>query len=715
MFQLNEDNSIYVTRGDVATISVSLVDGEGNPYLFTEGDVLRIKVFEKNNCASVVLVKDFGIVEETDKVELYLDERDTKIGGVISKPVDYWYEIELNPFSDPQTVIGYDEDGAKVFRLFPEGRDLEEHEYTEEEIPFIDKNLDLTSTRPVENQAVARAIIQIRTDISGLDELEARVNNLSTLENGSTTGDAELVDIRVGADGKTYTSAGESVRGQFISIDNEHTTRMTDIETSLGVISKVTHNGYLTVVDGKTVYKGLDDNKCVHTRKMACVEGQVFEYRGAGRNAAVSVIWYNNNTILSTASYESKGEFTSVTTPTGANYVVFASYCLNDETLVFEVNDPLKENSIPNLRAELNKTIKTYSENLYNFANTVEGYPNANGVIVNGNYRTSEYIPVSKGDTITTSVCRTISIFNLNKECYYYDNTNVATPRTITIADDGYIRVSFKDTTYATGMVVKGNELPTNFVAYKNRMNEGVWFSKEQEAYIDGFSLSGNSLYGKKYVACGDSFTEGDFTNSPTNDYVFTDGDYAGCNKVYPYYIGRRNKMTVINEAICGSTLTNGGANPLSADRLYAIPLDADYVTIKIGINDDSSHQNMPIGTIDDTTNRTFYGAWNVVLDYLTTNLPYAKIGIIVTNGTKQNIVDATIASAKKWGIPYINLATDDKLPVMLRTLRTDVCDEMKEKRNKAFSVAWDGGNKHPNAKAHEFESYIIENWMRSI
>lgn len=123
MFKVNDDMSIYVTRGDAITVDVVAMVGE-EPYTFRVGDVVRLKVFEKKACHCVEIQKDVKVTEETDVVSVSLAKEDTKIGEIISKPKDYWYEVELNPESQPQTIIGYDESGSKVFRLYPEGGDL---------------------------------------------------------------------------------------------------------------------------------------------------------------------------------------------------------------------------------------------------------------------------------------------------------------------------------------------------------------------------------------------------------------------------------------------------------------------------------------------------------------------------------------------------------------------------------------------------------------
>lgn len=125
MFLINDDMSIYLTRGDAIFFAVS-ADRDGRNYKFQPGDVLRIKVFEKKACENVVLEKVFPVSVESERLEIVLTKEDTKIGEVISKPVDYWYEIELNPFTNPQTIVGYDDGGPKVFRLLPEGADADD-------------------------------------------------------------------------------------------------------------------------------------------------------------------------------------------------------------------------------------------------------------------------------------------------------------------------------------------------------------------------------------------------------------------------------------------------------------------------------------------------------------------------------------------------------------------------------------------------------------
>jgi hypothetical protein len=123
MFVINDDLSIYLTRGDAVTISLNAMSDLA-PYTFIVGDIVRLKVFEKKACHCVVLQKDVQVTEASETVDIALSGDDTKFCELISKPTDYWYEIELNPETAPQTIIGYDDNGPKVFRLFPEGGDL---------------------------------------------------------------------------------------------------------------------------------------------------------------------------------------------------------------------------------------------------------------------------------------------------------------------------------------------------------------------------------------------------------------------------------------------------------------------------------------------------------------------------------------------------------------------------------------------------------------
>lgn len=207
MFKINEDLSIYATRGDIVFFFVT-ADDNGTVHKFQPNDVVRVKVSTKKNCESVVLQKDFVVEAETDRVDIFLTGEDTKIGDVISKPVDLWYEIELNPLTNPQTIIGYDDDGAKIFKLFPEGADLTEP-IEKEDIPIVDDDFDVTSERPLQNQAITRGFLNVAENIKDIkNRIRADFENIQTVAEEAKDTANRAIEIAENAEGGGSSNSG---------------------------------------------------------------------------------------------------------------------------------------------------------------------------------------------------------------------------------------------------------------------------------------------------------------------------------------------------------------------------------------------------------------------------------------------------------------------------------------------------------------------------
>lgn len=374
-------------------------------------------------------------------------------------------------------------------------------------------------------------------------------------------------------------------------------------------------------------------------------------------------------------------------------------------------------------------------KNLYNDAVSSVGLLYSDGRVLDSytDYKTSALIPVTVGDSYTVSTwsagggsqqnARIVVAFYSDADTMLSDSySNQAGINTKTVTapvSAAYIRVCANET-----IQVEEGSTASQYEPYKNELllNDSLPLtSTMQDAVEDAIdAYANNVLYGKKWAHCGDSFSH--YTNKS-----FDSGVFVGKNKTFPRLIALKNNMNLLEDfMLSGRTLAYPADgtfdNSLTApDETYNyqnIPADADYITIMLGINDcqhGGSTGAITIGTIEDNTTATYYGAWNVVLGWLRENRPFAHIGIFITNGTtRQDYTEAQIAVAKKWGYPYINLNGDERTPAFIRCYNPNVPNALKESLKEIQGVNAPTDT-HPNWQTHELESTIIENWLRSL
>ena len=115
--------TIYINRGNKLLFNYQIINGD-EPYEFVENDKIRFSIYNKKGLNQEALVqKEFDTVVGEDNVDIELTSEEMKIGEMANKEKEYWYEITLNE----ETVLGYDEEGAKILILYPEGKDNDDN------------------------------------------------------------------------------------------------------------------------------------------------------------------------------------------------------------------------------------------------------------------------------------------------------------------------------------------------------------------------------------------------------------------------------------------------------------------------------------------------------------------------------------------------------------------------------------------------------------
>ena len=141
-------------------------------------------------------------------------------------------------------------------------------------VDYMKTNLAITIGELLENGELNHDIVRALSDVEGelltrqtefenevnneLLTQQARIDNVTQLQEGSTTGDAELTDIRVAYNGKTYDTAGNSVRGQINTLREKY--KDETLSLNAGFIKKPHGLNLFNMYSDEIVTGWLDDS-----------------------------------------------------------------------------------------------------------------------------------------------------------------------------------------------------------------------------------------------------------------------------------------------------------------------------------------------------------------------------------------------------------------------------------------------------------------------
>ena len=531
---------------------------------------------------------------------------------------------------------------------------------------FADKSgklEELYTPRLNELGSQLEAMKQQKANQNDLEVQKSRIDNLTKLGEGSTTGDAELQDVRVGPNGLIYQNAGDAVReigkGKAI-LDNS--IYISKIKGSKVLKTQNMFN-YEKAQTGILRSDGSVDTSIITNVTSEFIEINNDIVKNYKASESCNICFYDNNKNL--LKYYSNQNY--VSSVSGAKYIRVSPLATSYKFMLASNINSLPSEFIAPVRKELlsfeldeNSTsincikeiIKTYSNNLFDKNNITKGYSvsNTKGYLVkNESYCSSDFIEVIENTQY--EITKGVNLAFYDADCQYISGLSYSNGKIFTTPQNcKYCRISVLLTELDMFMMAINN-LPLTYEPY-------VKYSFDESLFEFPFNISHmeNILKGKIINCLGDSFTN---TSICWHKHI---ADRTGC--------------IINNYGVSGSAIASY-SNPYAetfVERYNSMTSECDIVVVFGGLNDayTLSKGRITLGDMNSTELTTFYGALKTLCEGLIAKYPDKLILALLppnviknaesgadTRYTKINeIVEAEKEVYTHYGIPYLDLRT---------------------------------------------------------
>lgn len=252
---------------------------------------------------------------------------------------------------------------------------------------------------------------QINNNTDAIQTNSARIDAIIALPDGSTTADAELIDIRAGYNGIEYASAGDAVRSQVDTLNNKI------IAVTGNDVLEYNHIGQYIALNGVTAdvtnFVSLSTYDCL---VVACVEGDQFTVTANGQNATRAWGFVGaDNTVLSVAAANATPRSLTVTAPAGSAWFVSNNRKETITPFTFKGAVLLKDQIAD--KWQTRRTTAASGDNLHSAAYLNEGLLYVGGDVVTylGNELPADYVTAN----VINILLFTTRLYTIGSTNYY--------------------------------------------------------------------------------------------------------------------------------------------------------------------------------------------------------------------------------------------------------------------------------------------------------